>query len=421
MPLNFDPNALLAPGGIVSGLDNLGGAVVTALNRRAERKYALEAEKRRREQLLADRTDERDYQGGIHNRNRGELLTDRTDERGYQEKLHLRGRGEKLADVADERTNQDRLHTRGRTEKAADRELDDIEQAADTYSPTMADPYADLDEALKGGRISSVQYQGYRVRRDAAKSKYERDRSDFDRRNRPQQVSLPAAKTYDDPANPSAPPKLDVEARIADLVAAAQNARTAGNDEQADQYNRQARGLQAAMALGPEPEDDTPTRMKGLSLTEFMAAPEYQDLKVDAPGQGYNPMDIYKYDAGAGTLDFKERANSSFGSYFTDEADENYFEADPQRVTNLKQAFGAWRGRRGQELKTEHAKRVADYRAKRAGTMSGALSGPGTTAAPQHALTTNPAYLALSPEERQIVDEAIAGGTSEADALAAFQ
>ena len=55
MPLRFDPASLLAPGGIVSGLDDLGSAVVQAMNRRAERKYALEAEARRRAQQVEDR------------------------------------------------------------------------------------------------------------------------------------------------------------------------------------------------------------------------------------------------------------------------------------------------------------------------------------------------------------------------------
>jgi hypothetical protein len=45
MPLRFDPAALMAPGGVVSGLDNMGAAVMNALNRRAERKYALDREK----------------------------------------------------------------------------------------------------------------------------------------------------------------------------------------------------------------------------------------------------------------------------------------------------------------------------------------------------------------------------------------
>jgi len=39
MGLSFDPAALMAPGGIMHGLDDLGSAVVNALNRKAERKY----------------------------------------------------------------------------------------------------------------------------------------------------------------------------------------------------------------------------------------------------------------------------------------------------------------------------------------------------------------------------------------------
>lgn len=45
MALNFDARAFMAPGGVTSGLDDLGSAVVTALNRRAERKSQSEAAK----------------------------------------------------------------------------------------------------------------------------------------------------------------------------------------------------------------------------------------------------------------------------------------------------------------------------------------------------------------------------------------
>jgi hypothetical protein len=54
MGLSFDPSAVLAPGGIASGLDNLGAAVVRAMNSRAERRYALEAENRQRGYAQAD-------------------------------------------------------------------------------------------------------------------------------------------------------------------------------------------------------------------------------------------------------------------------------------------------------------------------------------------------------------------------------
>jgi len=54
MALRFDPAALMAPGGVVSGLDNMGAAVMNALNRRSERKAASEAEARRRQQMRED-------------------------------------------------------------------------------------------------------------------------------------------------------------------------------------------------------------------------------------------------------------------------------------------------------------------------------------------------------------------------------
>jgi hypothetical protein len=53
MALRFDPAALNASGGIVHGLGDLGSAVVNALNRRAERKYQTDAQKKAQE--AADR------------------------------------------------------------------------------------------------------------------------------------------------------------------------------------------------------------------------------------------------------------------------------------------------------------------------------------------------------------------------------
>lgn len=55
MALSFNPASLMAPGGIVSGLDDIGAAVIRALDRRAERRYAGEREARQRGYSLEDR------------------------------------------------------------------------------------------------------------------------------------------------------------------------------------------------------------------------------------------------------------------------------------------------------------------------------------------------------------------------------
>lgn len=62
MPLSFDPAAILAPGGIASGLDNLGAAIVSAMNRRAERQSQKAAQAQSRSEHLADILSERTFQ-----------------------------------------------------------------------------------------------------------------------------------------------------------------------------------------------------------------------------------------------------------------------------------------------------------------------------------------------------------------------
>lgn len=55
MPLHFDPAALMAPGGIVHGLDDLGSAVMNAMNSRAARKYQAERDAKHRGEQVSDR------------------------------------------------------------------------------------------------------------------------------------------------------------------------------------------------------------------------------------------------------------------------------------------------------------------------------------------------------------------------------
>jgi len=394
MPLSFDPRALMAPGGVINGLDNLGSAVVTALNRRAERKYALEAEARHRREFTDDRGESYRREGEVHTRDRGERNTDRTEERGYQAGLHTRDRGEKVIDRTEERGYQEGLHTRGRTELATDRERQDIEQAADRYSPTMADPYGDLQGALAAGKITRQQFDGYRVRRDAAKAKYEQDEADRAYRHRPAHVNVPSAKTYVDPTNPTAEPLINQEARVADLAATAGTARAVGNQDQAKELEAQARGLSAVTALGPAPADNTATRMSNIPFGDFWASPEYQDLHIPSPkGAETNSVDVYNY-LPSGEIGFRERPNkASWGmsDYYTDEADENYFEEDTNRIGHVQQALAAFRTRRQGDLSAEHAKKLAAYKAQRSQAILGTL-------APENAGG------ALSPEDQVAVD-----------------
>jgi hypothetical protein len=55
MPLRFDPSALLAQGGVMHGLDDMGSAVINALNNRANRKYQEQREATQRGQQVSDR------------------------------------------------------------------------------------------------------------------------------------------------------------------------------------------------------------------------------------------------------------------------------------------------------------------------------------------------------------------------------
>jgi hypothetical protein len=62
MALQFDPASLNAPGGIIHGLGDLGAAVVTAMNRKAERKYAAEERDKAQAQAAAIRAAEQQFQ-----------------------------------------------------------------------------------------------------------------------------------------------------------------------------------------------------------------------------------------------------------------------------------------------------------------------------------------------------------------------
>jgi hypothetical protein len=76
MPLSFDPASMMAPGGVIAGLDNMGAAVTQALSRRAERRYGREREDRQRQNQLDDRDFATELELRQHNRNRQESLKD---------------------------------------------------------------------------------------------------------------------------------------------------------------------------------------------------------------------------------------------------------------------------------------------------------------------------------------------------------
>ena len=76
MPLRFDPSALLAQGGIMHGLDDMGAAVMNAMNSRQARKYQAEAAARQRSEQLSDRETGRAQSLADQGRNRENQLQD---------------------------------------------------------------------------------------------------------------------------------------------------------------------------------------------------------------------------------------------------------------------------------------------------------------------------------------------------------
>lgn len=76
MPLSFDPASMMAPGGVIAGLDNMGAAVTQALSRRAERRYGRETEDRRRANQLADRDFAKQLEQAQYERNLGDQRLD---------------------------------------------------------------------------------------------------------------------------------------------------------------------------------------------------------------------------------------------------------------------------------------------------------------------------------------------------------
>jgi len=120
----------MAPGGVIDGLDNMGAAVVAALNRRADRKYGREADDRRRAQQLEDR--------------------------GYAEQLdrtnYARTRNDQQADLQDARKHQGGVLEAVNARQDVATAESNWEQQAQAYSPDMeksGDLYADLRGSLQ--------------------------------------------------------------------------------------------------------------------------------------------------------------------------------------------------------------------------------------------------------------------------------
>jgi hypothetical protein len=156
MPLSFDPASLMAPGGVVSGLDDLGAAVMNAMNRRAERRYATERETRHRGYSVEDRDLSRKNQ-----------LEDR------------------------EAARKDRI---------ADRVVGHLGRAADTYGPEMDDTegedlFSDINAAEDRGDITPAEANAMRARRQAAKGAYGAAQTKAEGKDIPARPIVPPTKT----------------------------------------------------------------------------------------------------------------------------------------------------------------------------------------------------------------------------------
>jgi hypothetical protein len=354
MPLQFDARAFLAPGGVASGLDDLGSAVVNALNRRSERKYQTEAEARRRTQQLADLESGRGYQ-----------TIERVAGEGARERAAETARAGVLALQNDVQSND-----------ATKRIRDTVVASADAWDPTSADPYADLEQAAAAKIITPAELGVLRTRRMAAKSKHEADAQTRDARDRPQRTQIPKAETWRDTTKPDSVPQLDTAANIANLEAAATNAAALGNTEQAATLRALAARQKAVEALGQPPEDDTMARMKNIPFGDLWASKEYQDIGVPRPtrDKAYNSADVFAYDPATGTIDFRER-----DAGVIDDADEQYLEDDSTRIGRVQAANKQFRARREGEMKAEFQAKLAAHRAKVSAAQAGEALGGAPT------------------------------------------
>jgi hypothetical protein len=352
MPLRFDPASLMAPGGIVSGLDDLGSAVMNAMNRRAERRYANEREAKKRGEYLADVADTRTYEEKLRGIKRGESKADLEEQRGYNEKRDARGV---------------------------------VLKSGAAYSPDMETGdqslYGNIEDAEAGGVIGSSEAAATKAQRLAAKAAYELSLGRIAKPStgaQQQQIKAPPARSTVSKAGKST---LDTETRIADLTETAIRADAAGKPEQAkalrDQVDAlvQLKGLQAPVPTDADAEVGRTTfdELWSQGGLEKLFQKDNDPTKPGIPrpkkDAAYNSRDIFDYQPGVGTITHKGRPD------WIDDVDENYFDVDAEtRMKPVQDLVTAYHTSKKQKILDQNAAAKAAHDAKRAKLFS-ALDG----------------------------------------------
>jgi hypothetical protein len=375
MALRFDPASIMAPGGIASGLDNLGAAVMNAMNRRAERKYALEAEQRRRAMQLEDQASERTYRTG--EREAGERFTvgDREDRQ--------------KADV-------DRDEARRKEAWLGD------QRKADTAFTEYMQSYS---PEVEGGDVETTDAQGTKTRTKVKRPRTQQEIDDFiakgdameatlgaqfgDVESRKQwtafKTKLQAAKAAPKPEAPKPKPKFDPTAATAALLA------DPALQEISRQYDLPADGGQETLDAWRTltTKGDSP-KWDWLSAFQSQRTPAGTTRTRSEEGRRERGAAIY-----------------SRAKRYADQ-----FAGDPAATAWL----GQYAGGPGQE-----AADAGDLAGSRFALPNGEpiqIVQPPTVTAQPAAHKTDPRYLRLSPTAQRVMDDAIADGMAPEQALA---
>ncbi len=325
MPLRYDPEALLVPGGAVAGLDNMGAAVVAALSRRADRRYNREAEDR---------------------------------QAARAEAAHARD----VSEAAD-------LYTKRRGDARIDETRGSVQTGATNYAPEMDAGFMfnDIDEAEAGGALNPDEARAARAARMAAKAQYQLSQGRIDAGRRPlpaarlpTQVKVPPAKTYR--PNGVGTPQLDLDSRMQDLHASAIQADQAGFTQQASELRAQLDALAQLKAMVPPTRRQVPPT----TLQEFAQSPEFGRLGLPAPTTpGYKREDIFNMTPEGTNVTFHERPD------WIDDVDEDTFDANPQKIQAVQAALTQYNAGRKNSADDEFSQALAGYNARRAPLLAG--------------------------------------------------
>jgi hypothetical protein len=311
MPLNFDPTSLMAPGGIVSGLDDIGAAVTNAMASRAHRRYKLEAEARARKQQLEDRQEGYQHEQTLYDRGRGDQKADRATAA--------------LGGAAGEETDEDSI-------------------------------LAALQEAEDSGRLDPDHAAALRAEHAAKKAQFGQRGASIDARGRPPTpLSVPALPTKKDENTGGQVP--DYGRGAGDLETRAVAAEAAGRVEEAAAFHGRSQRYSAIDALGAPPEDTTARDIAKGGFGDFFASEDYRALNVPGPGNNKeNTADILDIDPRTGAVTRKSR-----GSLW-DSPDEDYVEDDANfaKIDSAGKAYVAKRKKAGAEA---HARKLSAYEA----------------------------------------------------------